>query len=81
MNRRLVSNKHLLEILNNGVHEEAQCRECYFRGPVIALRRPAQTPRAAIGVAILSYAAVAEPLTRVNLSQGGLPMKLQNITI
>jgi len=40
MNRLLVSNKHLLEILNDGLHKYDQCRECYFRGPVGALRRP-----------------------------------------
>ena len=40
MDRALVSNERLLEILNDRLHEYDQCRECYFPGSVIALRHP-----------------------------------------
>ncbi len=40
MNRVLVSNERLLEILNDSLHEYDQCRECQFPGALIVLRHP-----------------------------------------
>ena len=40
MNRVLVSNQRLLEILNDSLHEYDECRECHFPGVVVPLRHP-----------------------------------------